>query len=232
MKGLEGELKHCVRCKAEILAKNPNALCKKCVDYDPEMEKPRSDCNNEFYRHSNQVYNPKISSIPDKVLFRCPVCSKESVQSRDVKHQFCDCRKSCPKMDRLCINNDTAIDTGHPCSDCGIDIRIDEDRCRPCWTRLQVKVPGICQKCNAIVPQGLTLCEKCAFQHNDPVNHPKHYNNHPSGIECIKITRHMGFNLGNAIKYLWRADLKGASIEDLKKAVWYIQDEIMVRESK
>lgn len=64
---------------------------------------------------------------------------------------------------------------------------------------------------------------------NDPVNHPKHYTNHPSGIECIQITEHMGFNLGNAIKYIWRADLKGASLEDLAKAVWYIEREIKKR---
>ena len=61
---------------------------------------------------------------------------------------------------------------------------------------------------------------------NDPVNHPKHYVSHASGIECIQITEHMGFNLGNAIKYLWRADLKADAIEDMKKAVWYIQREI------
>lgn len=58
------------------------------------------------------------------------------------------------------------------------------------------------------------------------VNHPKHYNRHPSGIECIEITRHMGFNLGNAMKYIWRADLKDNKITDLEKAAWYIEDEI------
>lgn len=67
---------------------------------------------------------------------------------------------------------------------------------------------------------------------NDPVNHPRHYMAHPSGIECIDITRHMCFNLGNAIKYIWRADHKGASIEDLKKAVWYLTDEIKKREKE
>lgn len=61
---------------------------------------------------------------------------------------------------------------------------------------------------------------------NDPVNHPKHYTSHPSGVECITVTEHMGFNLGSAMKYLWRADEKGAPIEDLRKAVWYIQREI------
>ena len=61
---------------------------------------------------------------------------------------------------------------------------------------------------------------------NDPVNHPKHYTEHPSGIECIEITEHMNFCVGNAIKYLWRAGLKGEQIEDLRKARWYIDREI------
>jgi hypothetical protein len=61
---------------------------------------------------------------------------------------------------------------------------------------------------------------------SDPVNHPRHYTKHPSGVECIQITEHMGFNLGNAVKYIWRADLKGKQVEDLKKAVWYINREI------
>lgn len=62
----------------------------------------------------------------------------------------------------------------------------------------------------------------------DPVNHPSHYISDPSGVECIQITRHRNFNIGNAIKYLWRAGLKdgNSDIQDLQKAVWYIQDEI------
>lgn len=64
---------------------------------------------------------------------------------------------------------------------------------------------------------------------SDPVNHPDHYNTHPSGIECIEIVRHMGFNLGNAVKYIWRADEKGNAIQDLEKAVFYLQDEIAKR---
>jgi len=63
-----------------------------------------------------------------------------------------------------------------------------------------------------------------------PVNHPKHYNSHPSGVECIQIIEHMGFNLGNVIKYLWRSEEKGAPLEDLKKAAWYLQREIAKRE--
>ena len=60
----------------------------------------------------------------------------------------------------------------------------------------------------------------------EQVNHPKHYTSHPSGVECIEITEHMNFNLGNAIKYIWRASLKGKEIEDLRKARWYVEREI------
>jgi hypothetical protein len=59
----------------------------------------------------------------------------------------------------------------------------------------------------------------------DAIN-PSHYRKHPSGIECIEVTRHMNFNVGNAIKYLWRYMDKGDPIENLKKAQWYIDDEI------
>lgn len=60
----------------------------------------------------------------------------------------------------------------------------------------------------------------------DPVNHPAHYNAHPSGVECIQITEHMSFCLGSAIKYIWRAGKKGDAAEDLEKAVWYLRREI------
>jgi len=60
------------------------------------------------------------------------------------------------------------------------------------------------------------------------VNHPKHYNEHPTGVECIDIIEHYTFNIGNAIKYLWRAGFKSVDpIEDLEKAVWYTQREIV-----
>ena len=68
----------------------------------------------------------------------------------------------------------------------------------------------------------------------DQVNHPEHYTSDLSGIECIQITRHRNFNIGNAFKYLWRAGLKNEDkhIEDLKKAMFYIQDEINRLEGK
>ncbi len=82
-------------------------------------------------------------------------------------------------------------------------------------------------------------CHKCIEETTtrasaeEKVNHPKHYNSHPSGLECIEVVRHMGFNLGNVVKYLWRAGLKDntSELEDLRKALWYLEDEIKYRES-
>jgi len=72
------------------------------------------------------------------------------------------------------------------------------------------------------------------------VNHPKHYTSDPSGVECIEITKHRDFCIGNAIKYLWRAGLKQEDgmtdkqkqIEDLEKAIWYINAEIELLKGK
>lgn len=82
----------------------------------------------------------------------------------------------------------------------------------------------------------LTLCLNSIIMEEkiDNVNHPKYYNSHPSGVECIDVARHYCFSIGNAIKYLWRAGLKSDSsmldiekeIEDLNKAIWYIQDRV------
>jgi Protein of unknwon function (DUF3310) len=66
---------------------------------------------------------------------------------------------------------------------------------------------------------------------SDPVNHPAHYTGHPSGVECITIVQHMGFCLGNVVKYVWRADLKGNAIEDLEKARFYLDQEIERRKT-
>jgi len=67
---------------------------------------------------------------------------------------------------------------------------------------------------------------------SDPVNHPSHYTQHPSGVECICIVEHMTFCVGNAVKYCRRAGLKvdgdpdAKRVEDLKKARWYLDREI------
>lgn len=85
-----------------------------------------------------------------------------------------------------------------------------------------------------VTKSGGWICSDCQrseaiaeMKQHDPVNHPRHYTDHPSGIECIQVTRHMTFNLGNAVKYLWRAGKKDPTIQDLEKARWYIKDEII-----
>ena len=65
----------------------------------------------------------------------------------------------------------------------------------------------------------------------DSVKSPSHYNSHPSGVECIDITQHLNFCLGNAIKYIWRCDDKSKPVEDLKKAIKYLEFEIERREA-
>jgi len=69
---------------------------------------------------------------------------------------------------------------------------------------------------------------------NDPVNHPSHYTSHPSGVECIDITKHMDFLTGNVIKYIWRSGLKSTTseLEDLKKAQFYLNAKIAMLEEQ
>lgn len=71
--------------------------------------------------------------------------------------------------------------------------------------------------------------KKLALEKENVVDHPKHYNVHPSGVECLEIVEHMNFCLGNAIKYIWRADHKENDIVDLKKAIFYLEREIKRR---
>lgn len=56
----------------------------------------------------------------------------------------------------------------------------------------------------------------------DMVNHPPHYTGHPSGVECIEVSEHLPFCLGNAFKYLFRRDAKGNPLENIEKAIWYV----------
>lgn len=60
-------------------------------------------------------------------------------------------------------------------------------------------------------------------QVNDNVNAPKHYCSHPSGIECIQVAELLPFNLGSALKYVWRKGLKWDKQEDTKKAIFYLR---------
>jgi Protein of unknwon function (DUF3310) len=78
----------------------------------------------------------------------------------------------------------------------------------------------------------MSEAERSGLKDYDSVNNPRHYVSHPSGIECIQVTEHMSFCVGNAVKYLWRADLKNDAVEDLRKARWYIDREIERRTKK
>ena len=60
----------------------------------------------------------------------------------------------------------------------------------------------------------------------NPAVNPQHYQDHPSGVQCIEVTEHMSFNVGNAIKYLWRCGKKDDPIQELSKARWYLEREI------
>src|SRR4051812_3907224 len=79
-----------------------------------------------------------------------------------------------------------------------------------------------CNTCQMCKPPNFLI----QSTNKEAVNHPSHYNSHPSGVEAIAICEHFNFNIGNAVKYLWRAGLKGEQLEDLKKAQWYISREI------
>lgn len=59
----------------------------------------------------------------------------------------------------------------------------------------------------------------------DLVDRPSHYTSHPSAVECIEITEWLGFNLGNAFKYLFRRNTKGDLKTNLEKALWYLNRE-------
>lgn len=111
--------------------------------------------------------------------------------------------------------------------DAGIDKRVPIEST---WLRWDHRGDGgdivayrVVSEAKADIFEGLTAAP-------DMVNHPPHYTAHPSGVECIQITEHMGFCLGNAMKYIWRADLKNG-VEDLRKARWYIEREIAKREA-
>jgi len=108
-----------------------------------------------------------------------------------------------------------------------------EKKIRSCHNRRCVNnSANVLNRCNFIPDP--SMCEDFIPKENDAwkegvdnsVDHPKHYVSHPSNIECIQVTEHFNFNLGNAIKYIWRSDLKGKQVEDLEKAIWYIKREL------
>jgi len=133
---------------------------------------------------------------------------------------------------------------GAHCLDCGIEDPAEiclADRHGDNCTRKECQHTP-CTMSNMLCPQchppesTLTVGDQNFKIAADPVDrdvvHPQHYNNHPSGVECMEIVRHMNFNLGNVFKYIWRADEKRYPIKDLKKAAFYLDDEIKRREKQ
>jgi|TARA_R110001583_G_scaffold54249_1_gene166349 hypothetical protein len=68
------------------------------------------------------------------------------------------------------------------------------------------------------------------YRKKEMVDHPDHYGGEDNPYEAIKVIEKwgLGFNLGNAVKYISRADKKGKRLEDLKKASWYINRQIKI----
>ena len=91
------------------------------------------------------------------------------------------------------------------------------DKVRAAWAR---------KKVDTLIDSQTGITSLMRGVQDDPVDHPKHYTTHPSGVECIQITEHLNFCVGNAVKYAWRAGEKGNYVQDLEKAVWYLQREI------
>lgn len=123
------------------------------------------------------------------------------------------------------------MDTVKNCTTCywssldGLDFANPCGRCKECDAESSASNPY--PKWTSKAPTVEVNRKPVLKAKEDVVNHPKHYTVHPSGVECIQITEHMNFCLGNAIKYLWRAGDKHESpLEDLKKARWYIDREI------
>jgi hypothetical protein len=112
----------------------------------------------------------------------------------------------------------------------------DTSRTRPRTVSLRRRIDDLRDSAGASPRQGhdqetaleAPAREDASAQSIDLVNHPPHYTQHPSGVECIEITEWMNFNLGNCVKYIWRNGLKDATpiLRDLKKARWYLDREI------
>ena len=104
-----------------------------------------------------------------------------------------------------------------------------ERRCGTCTH--QDKLMGVIPCCYCEKYDKWEPVEPEYAQVYDPIGHPAHYTQHPSGVECIEIVEHMNFCLGNVVKYVWRHSMKGG-IDDLKKAQTYLEREIKRLESQ
>ena len=115
----------------------------------------------------------------------------------------------------------------------------DSEFCAVCESDIDGNFTGkdgkqICSQCHKklILEFSTKACSEFSKESDsNSVNRPTHYTSHPSGVECIQVTQHLNFCLGNAMKYIWRCDDKSKPIEDLQKAIWYLQQEIKRRKA-
>ena len=145
----------------------------------------------------------------------------------DIKRRLIIDGKSYDYVEGICRKNED------PCTICALKVMCEyfnnKESQFPCeYIGMSISYNGSFIESEDTDPQPATATE------HDAVNHPHHYTSHPSGVECIQITRHYCFAIGNAIKYLWRAGMKQdvgtppkeKEIQDLEKAIWYINDRI------
>ena len=98
-------------------------------------------------------------------------------------------------------------------------------------------LPELCQSAACYTTSSSVAGERESADATDPVDHPTHYEGFPCPgcgrrVECIDVIEGLGlgYRLGNALKYLWRAGRKGSRVQDLRKAGWYIAREVKASE--
>ena len=172
---------------------------------------PAEDCGHYIqtqFRATGNGYECRVCKYTDT----CAAFTCEGVRPDLVNEVI---YLKCPTCKQSSENNFAITEDGYRCKSC--------EYSGPCgeFTHPRIDMSGLQDVCHDIYEAGRPV---------DMVNHPPHYTSHPSGVECIEITRHMSFNLGNAIKYIWRSDIKDNPIENMKKAIFYIEDEIKRRQ--
>ena len=110
-------------------------------------------------------------------------------------------------------------------SGCNLTNYSEDDCSQICYHAFHPETMGTWVRKVALVDAPPTVSEKDEYA---PVN-PKHYQGHPSGLQCIQITEHMPANVAAMIKYFWRCGLKeeAPTLGDLRKGVWYANRELM-----
>lgn len=203
-------MKFCVKCNNRLV--------------NEELMLP-TGCAGERYCRTCHPYNylvPKLREVKEYV--RCCVCGSYEHPDLSYRHEIGN--KPPQYFCRVCCFL-KPLTTDTKCDKCGSLMMV-----RQIW-HTHTKEEGkktLCRNC--LFSQTEPKFEPMPTKDHDPVNHPSHYTSHPSGVECITITQHMSFCVGNVVKYLWRAGKKGPALEDLRKAAFYLDKEIKRLESQ